>query len=100
MQGAVRTVCVVVIDELAEHVLEVATVQDMSQSRHSRRTVPTKRSAIAFAFRARTGVLITSMSSLAKTASKSRVYLASRSRIRKRKRDGCSWSAQVNWRAC
>jgi hypothetical protein len=28
MQGAVRTVCVVVIDELAEHVLEVATVQD------------------------------------------------------------------------
>ena len=28
MQGAVGPVCVVVIDELAEHVLEVATVQD------------------------------------------------------------------------
>jgi hypothetical protein len=44
--------------------------------------VPTKRSAIAFAFGARTGVLTISMPSLAKTASKLRVNLTSRSRIR------------------
>jgi hypothetical protein len=40
--------------------------------------VPTKRSAIAFDFGARTGVLMISMPSLAKTASKSRVNLLSR----------------------
>jgi hypothetical protein len=40
--------------------------------------VPTKRSAIAFAFADRTGVLITRMLSLAKTVSKSRVNLLSR----------------------
>src|SRR6266498_891433 len=71
-----------------------------SQSRHSARAVPTKRSAIAFAFGARTGVLTTRMPSLAKTASKLRVNLLSRSRIRKRKRSGASWSVQANWRAC
>jgi hypothetical protein len=41
--------------------------------------------AIAFAFGARTGVLIPRMPSLAKTASKARVNSPSRSRIRKRK---------------
>jgi hypothetical protein len=71
-----------------------------SQSRHSARTVRTKRSAIAFAFGARAGVLMMRMPSLVKTASKSRVNLRSRSRIRKRNRSGCSWSDQTNWRAC
>ena len=71
-----------------------------SQSRHSARAVRTKRSAIAFAFGARTGVLMIRMPSLAKTASKSRVNLLSRSRIRNRNEPGCSWSVQVNWRAC
>ena len=71
-----------------------------SQSRHSVRAVRTKRSAIAFAFGARTGALMISMPSLVKTVSKSRVNLLSRSRIRKRNDDGCSWSAQANWRAC
>ena len=60
----------------------------------------TKRSAIAFAFGARTGVLMIWMPSLAKTASKSRVNLLSRSRIRKRNDPGRSWSVQANWRAC
>src|SRR5437868_6501964 len=46
-----------------------------SQSRHSARAVRTKRSANAFAFGARTGVLMVSIPSLAKTASKSRVNL-------------------------
>jgi hypothetical protein len=41
-----------------------------------------------------------SIPSLAKTASKSRVNLLSRSRIRKRNDLGRSWSVQANWRAC
>jgi hypothetical protein len=62
--------------------------------------VRTKRSAVAFAFGARTGVLMTRMPSLVNTASKFRVNLLSRSRIRNRNRDGCSSSVQANWRAC
>ena len=70
-----------------------------SQSRHSARTVRTKRSAIAFACGARTGVLMIRIPSLAKTASKSRVNLLSRSRIRKRSGDGRAASVHANWRA-
>jgi transposase InsO family protein len=60
--------------------------------------VRTKRSAIAFAFGARTGVLMTRMPSLAKTSSKARVNLLSRSRIRNRNRDGCSWRSKAELR--
>jgi hypothetical protein len=56
------------------------------RSSSSRRTVPTKRSAIAFARGARTGVLMTLMSMAVKTASRPAVNLRSRSRIRNRKR--------------
>src|SRR6266540_7529508 len=56
-----------------------------SQSKHSVRTVRTKRSAIAFAFGARTGVLTIRMPSLRKTSSKGPLYLLSRSRIRNRR---------------
>src|SRR6266498_3441067 len=69
-----------------------------SQSRHSARAVRTKRSANAFAFGARTGVLMIVMPSVAKTVSKSRVNLLSRSRIRKRNDSGRSWIVQANWR--
>src|SRR5205823_6453492 len=55
-----------------------------SQSRHSERIVRTNRSAIAFAFGARTGVFTIRMPSLRKTSSKGSLYLLSRSRIRKR----------------
>jgi hypothetical protein len=61
--------------------------------------VRTKRSAIAFAFGARTGLSMIWMPSLAKTASKSRVNLLSRSGIRRRNSPGLSWSVQVKWRA-
>src|ERR671925_300826 len=47
-------------------------------------SVRTKRLAVAFALSARIGVLMTRMPSLAKTASKSRVNLLSRSRIKNR----------------
>src|SRR6266568_3935942 len=55
-----------------------------SQSRHSARTVRTKRSAIAFAFGARTGVFTIRTLSLRNTSSKGPLYLLSRSRIRNR----------------
>src|SRR5712691_1870986 len=69
-----------------------------SQSRHSERTVLTKRSAIAFAFGARTGVFTVRMPSLRKTSSKERLYLLSRSRIRKRA--PCSVKSRLRLRAC
>ena len=56
-----------------------------------RGAVRTKRSANAFAFGARTGVLMIRMPSLAKTASKSRANLLSRSRMRKRNGVRRSW---------
>ena len=90
-----------VVDEDAEHTFEVASVHDQEPVETlGAEAVRTKRSAIAFAFGARTGVLMIWMPSLAKTASKSRVNLLSRSRIRNRNDPGCSWSVQANWRAC
>jgi hypothetical protein len=47
---------VVVRDEGAQDALEVAAVRISSQSRHSASTVLTSRSAVVFAFGARTGV--------------------------------------------
>src|SRR6266487_1830604 len=55
-----------------------------SRSRHSRRRLPTQRSACARARGARTGALITLIPSERKTSSKSRVNLLSRSPIRNR----------------
>jgi hypothetical protein len=66
-----------VLDEDEQHALEVLPVDDESQSRHSERTVRTKRSAIAFASGARTGVRVISTPSLWKTVSKSRLNLLS-----------------------
>ena len=51
-------------------------------------------------FGARTGVLMISMRSLAKIASKSRLNLLSRSRIRKRSGVERSAIVHANWRAC
>jgi hypothetical protein len=59
-------------------------------SRHSHRSVPTNRSANAFARGARTGVLITRVPFPAKTPSKAVVNLLSRSRIRKRNCPACA----------
>src|SRR6266508_3682311 len=53
-------------------------------SRHSLRTVPTHRSATAFAFGAWTGVFTTATPSVRNTSSKGPENLVSRSRIRKR----------------
>jgi hypothetical protein len=82
----------------AKDVLEVAPVQTSSQSRHSERTVRTNRSAIAFAFGARTGVLTIRMPWLRKTSSKGPLYLLSRSRMRKR--TPLSLKSRPRLRAC
>ena len=62
--------------------------------------VPTKRSAIALARGARTGVLMMRMSMAVKTASKAVVNLASRSRMRNRKRRPASSRSMSRLRAC
>jgi len=100
VERAVRAVAVVVLDEDAEHSLEVAPVENEDQSRHSERAVRTKRSAIAFALGDRIGVLMISTPSPRKTVSKSRVNLLSRSRIRKRTGVARSHKIQTSWRAC
>ena len=61
--------------------------------------MPTKRSAIAFARGARTGVLMILMSMAVKTASKAAVNLASRSRMRNRKRRSASSRSMSRLRA-
>src|SRR6266550_541401 len=66
-----------------------------SQSRHSERTVRTKRSAIPFACGARTGVLTILMPSLRKISSKGPLYLLSRSRIRKRTPLSLNWRPRL-----
>ena len=70
------------------------------RSRHSRRTVPTNRSAMALARGARTGVRMIRMPSDRKTSSKLAVNLASRSRMSHLAGTGRSASAQASWRAC
>src|SRR5512132_864877 len=55
-----------------------------SQARHSARTVLTNRSAMAFAWGARTGVLTIRMPPARTTSSNGPLYLLSRSRIRNR----------------
>ena len=62
--------------------------------------LPTKRSAIALARGARTGVLMMRMSMAVKTASNAAVNLASRSRMRNRKRRPASSRSMSRLRAC
>ena len=69
-------------------------------SRHSRRSVPTNRSAYAFARGDRTGVLITRVPFPAKTSSNAAVNLLSRSRIRNLNRPARSPRSMSRLRAC
>ena len=71
--------------ELAQHGCGVSWLMIRRRSRQFAADVPTKRSAMAFARGARTGVLMIWMSTPANTASKAAVNLVSRSRIRNRK---------------
>jgi hypothetical protein len=83
-ERAVRPLAVVVGDVGVSTCSRWRRLRISSQSKHSERTVRTKRSAIAFAFGARTGVFTIRMPSLRKTSSKWPLYLLSGSRIRKR----------------
>jgi hypothetical protein len=85
-EGPVWPVAVVVVLVLVEHGGGVPSIDDQDGSRSSRRMLPTKRSAIALARGARAGVLIMRKSMAVKTASNAAVNLASRSRMRNRKR--------------
>ena len=60
--GAVRSVIVVVALEVAQYGCSVPSVDDQKTVEESRRMVPMKRSAIAFARGTRTGVLMIWMS--------------------------------------
>ena len=94
-----RPLAVVVIHVDPEHTFEVSAIEDQQPvSRHSPRTVRTKRSAIAFAFGARTGVFTIRIPPLRKTSSKGPLYLLSRSRITKR--TPCSEKSRPRLRAC
>ena len=62
---------VVIGGELPEHADQMSLVKDDDVSRHSRRRVPTSRSAMALAFGARYGVRIPVMPSAASLVSKS-----------------------------
>jgi electron transfer flavoprotein alpha/beta subunit len=78
-EAAVRTALVVVLDVDAENANKLLAATKSNWSRHSRRTVPTQRSAMALG--ARTGVQIISTSVERQTSSNAVVNLASRSRI-------------------
>jgi len=66
-KATMRPLAVVVVRIDTEHLFAVGRLRINSQSRHSARTVRTKRSAIAFAFGARTGVFTNRVPSLRKT---------------------------------
>jgi hypothetical protein len=70
IQTAVGPLGVVVGNVDPKNPLQMSSAEHDVQSRHSARTVLTHRSAKAFARGARTGVRMTSMPSLANTASK------------------------------
>lgn len=95
-----RSLFVVVIDVFDKHAIEMSATCINVQSRHSVRTVRTKRSAKALARGARTGVRITSVPSLRNTSSKVPENLASRSRIKNRIGYFASARSPVRFRAC
>ena len=99
-EGAVRPVLVVMPGEGREDVVEVAAADDQEPVEAFTRTLPTQRSACARARGARTGALITRMPWERKTASKSRMNLLSRSRMRNRGRTPSSSSYISRLRAC
>jgi len=73
---------VVALGVRVQDVLQVTPAEINTWSRHSRRTVPTQRSANAFALGARTGVFTTRRPSVRKTSSNGPENLASRSLMR------------------
>ena len=99
-EAAVRTMIIVVTLEVAQHGSGVAFVVDQEPVEEFAADRPTKRSAIAFALGARTGVLMIRMSMAVNTASKAAVNLLSRSRMRNRKRRSASSKSMTRLRAC
>jgi hypothetical protein len=78
----VGTVAVVVIDELSQESVEVTRLMTIRWSRHSLRIERTTRSAMAFAFGDRGGVLTVEIPSVAARSPKCLPLTASRSQMR------------------
>src|ERR1035441_2261526 len=100
IDSAVRPCSVVMLDEHLEHALKVTLASDEQQSRHSRRAVPTNRSANALARGARTGVLMTRAPIEVMTSSKRPTNLVSLSRIKNLTALPSSSSVIARLRAC
>jgi hypothetical protein len=99
-QGTVRAMHVVMVGVFGQHRLHCRPPTMSNRSSTSRRTVPTHRSAEAFARGARTGVRSTSIASPAKTASNAAVNFISRSRIKNRTQPRSSPDSMSRFRAC
>lgn len=95
-----RAVLVIVSNVLGQHLLEMTVSEDEGRSRHSWRTVPTNRSANAFAPADRTGVLMTLMPSVRRTSSKLDVNFVSLSRMRNLAGRDRPVMSKVRMRAC
>lgn len=81
-QAAVRAALAVMLNVASQNASQMLAPTISSWSRHSRRTVPTQRSATALALGACTGVQLTWVPVARRTSSSILVSLASRSRIK------------------
>ena len=99
-QAMMRTMAVVMLDVLCRTRSSWRRPVIGIQSRHSRRTVATKRSPYAFACGAWIGVRTISIPSLRNSSSKAPLNFASRSWISKRGGEARSASDHDSWRAC
>jgi hypothetical protein len=95
-----RAMSVVVAGELGQDLTKMPLAEDQDVIEHSRRSVPTNRSAYEFARGDRTGVLITRVAFPAKTWSNAAVNLRSRSRIKNLNRPAWSPRSMSRLRAC
>src|SRR5450756_1709319 len=99
-EGAVRTMSVVVINELAEDRFELRAMEHKHRVEHSRRAVPTNNSPNAFAPGDRMGVRMIRAPSARNTSSKLAVNLVSRSRIKNFVGRARSARTKLRLRAC
>jgi hypothetical protein len=100
IEDSVRSMLVVVDEVLVENGPALPAMKIRIRSRHSRRTVPTNRSANAFALGARIGVLMISTPSVRNTSSKLAVNLVSRSLSKNLAGRSRAARTTVKFRAC
>src|SRR5205085_11220176 len=99
-ERAVLPFAVVVVDGDAEHAIEVPSVEDEEPVETFGTDGADEALGDGVGSRRSHSVRIIPIPSLRKTMSKSRLYLLSRSRIRKRSGAERSFAVQASWRAC